>query len=115
MSAATHTVDWSFGAQDSLEIELGDSVEWVWGGGFHSVQYASGPTAFDESTTTGQVGFSFTQTFITEGEWQAICGVHGSSMSTNIAVSAVPVPAAAWLFGSALVGLAGVKRKRPSC
>jgi hypothetical protein len=27
-------------------------------------------------------------------------------------VSAVPVPAAAWLFGSALVGLAGVGRKR---
>ena len=27
-------------------------------------------------------------------------------------VSAVPVPAAAWLFGSALVGLAGVKRRK---
>ena len=27
-------------------------------------------------------------------------------------VSAVPVPAAAWLFGSALVGLAGIGRKR---
>ena len=27
-------------------------------------------------------------------------------------VSSVPVPAAAWLFGSALLGLAGVKRKR---
>jgi hypothetical protein len=28
------------------------------------------------------------------------------------APSAVPVPAAAWLFGSALLGLAGVSRKR---
>jgi hypothetical protein len=28
------------------------------------------------------------------------------------AVQAVPVPAAAWLFGSALVGLAGIGRKR---
>ena len=27
-------------------------------------------------------------------------------------VSEVPVPAAAWLFGSALVGLAGIKRKK---
>jgi hypothetical protein len=27
-------------------------------------------------------------------------------------VSAVPVPAAAWLFGSALIGLAGIKRKK---
>jgi hypothetical protein len=27
-------------------------------------------------------------------------------------VTTVPVPAAAWLFGSALIGLAGVARKR---
>lgn len=32
--------------------------------------------------------------------------------SLNFQVSQVPVPAAAWLFGSALVGLAGVKRKQ---
>lgn len=30
----------------------------------------------------------------------------------NIKASAVPVPAAAWLFGSALIGLAGIKRKK---
>lgn len=56
-------------------------------------------------------------------------GVHGYDLreasgfaSTNSAwavragdvadVSAVPVPAAAWLFGSALIGLVGIKRKR---
>ena len=32
--------------------------------------------------------------------------------SLTMEVAAVPVPAAAWLFGSALVGLAGVGRKR---
>ena len=32
--------------------------------------------------------------------------------STMFAMTAVPVPAAAWLFGSALVGLAGFKRSR---
>jgi hypothetical protein len=31
---------------------------------------------------------------------------------TNVSVSEVPVPAAAWLFGSALVGLSGVARRR---
>lgn len=31
---------------------------------------------------------------------------------TGSTVNAVPVPAAAWLFGSALLGLAGVKRKK---
>lgn len=34
-----------------------------------------------------------------------------TSVIVNIAPSAVPVPAAAWLFGSALVALAGIKRK----
>lgn len=31
---------------------------------------------------------------------------------TSITVSPVPVPAAAWLFGSALIGLAGIKRRK---
>mgnify|MGYP000436339531 CR=1 FL=1 len=35
----------------------------------------------------------------------------GNELTFNT-VSAVPVPAAAWLFGSALVGLAGIGRKR---
>jgi hypothetical protein len=30
----------------------------------------------------------------------------------RLTVSQVPVPAAAWLFGSALLGLAGIARKR---
>ena len=37
---------------------------------------------------------------------------NGSVVSTS--VSAVPVPAAAWLMGSGLVGLAGVGRRRKS-
>ena len=36
----------------------------------------------------------------------------GSSTSFTATPSAVPIPAAAWLFGSALVGLAGIKRKK---
>ena len=31
---------------------------------------------------------------------------------TDIAVSSVPVPAAVWLFGSALIGLGALKRKK---
>lgn len=33
-------------------------------------------------------------------------------LSVVSSASAVPVPAAAWLFGSALIGLVGIKRKK---
>ena len=36
------------------------------------------------------------------------------TVTYSAAVSAVPVPAAAWLFGSALVGLTGISRRRKS-
>lgn len=41
----------------------------------------------------------------------AYAGV-GSAVGFNAAVSAVPVPAAAWLFGSALVSLIGLKQRK---
>ena len=31
---------------------------------------------------------------------------------TNVSTTAVPVPAAVWLFGSGLVGLIGIARKK---
>lgn len=39
-------------------------------------------------------------------------GVRGGSYTGNYAVAAVPVPAAVWLFGSALAGLAVVRRRK---
>jgi hypothetical protein len=41
---------------------------------------------------------------------QAFIGA--DTFTVNADLSPVPVPAAAWLFGSALLGLAGVKRKK---
>lgn len=41
--------------------------------------------------------------------------IHRGSWNYNMSlreVAVVPVPAAAWLFGSALIGLAGIKRKQ---
>lgn len=35
-----------------------------------------------------------------------------SEQATSMVVQTVPIPAAAWLFGSALIGLAGIKRKK---
>lgn len=47
-------------------------------------------------------------------EWQNIATwyIAGSAPAVNNAPSAVPVPAAAWLFGSGLVGLAGLRRRK---
>ena len=51
-------------------------------------------------------------------EFTAICGADAGCFSNlaidNVTVSAVPVPAAVWLFGSGLLGLVGVARRRMS-
>ena len=59
---------------------------------------------FDNSINSWSLTFTNVQT--TAGGTATTTTVYGS------AVSEVPVPAAAWLFGSALVGLAGLGRKR---
>lgn len=46
------------------------------------------------------------------GTMVADAGILGTASGTFTYVNEVPVPAAAWLFGSALVGLAGVGRRR---
>ena len=55
-----------------------------------------------------QFGTFIPQSFDLVMEWISPSGGTGYKVSTN----PVPVPAAAWLFGSALVGLAGIGRKR---
>jgi len=39
-------------------------------------------------------------------------GIPGSSPGAVIAPEIVPIPAAAWLFGSALIGLVGIRRRK---
>jgi hypothetical protein len=39
-------------------------------------------------------------------------GVKGKTSTTGLAVTSVPLPAAAWLFGSGLLGLVGVSRRK---
>ena len=46
------------------------------------------------------------------GTWSATDGVTGNVVSGALTVSAVPVPAAIWMFGSGLFGLIGLKRKK---
>lgn len=58
--------------------------------------------ALDANNTFAEISHSLALDFFSNS------GATGYSMSA----SEVPVPAAAWLFGTALVGLAGVARKR---
>ena len=50
--------------------------------------------------------------YVGGGDHAQIGGLYDVSISAN--VSAVPVPAAAWLFASGLLGLIGVARKKRS-
>lgn len=46
------------------------------------------------------------------GIWSATDAASSNVISGTFTVSAVPVPAAVWMFGSAMLGLAGFKRKK---
>ena len=64
--------------------------------------------------TTGVAGTStvFAVDINTGGGWTDVTVNGPVNLNTTSTLSPVPVPAAAWLFGSALLGLAGVSRKR---
>ena len=66
-------------------------------------------------TATFTAGDLFSVDTVTGGSWTST-GTQYNGIISTVTVStlsaAVPVPAAAWLFGSALIGLAGVGRKR---
>jgi hypothetical protein len=80
-----------------------------------AVTFAGGaPTGgtLDITTFASTFGLFIPISFdLTAGTFLATSGL-GNVSGTFGAVAAVPVPAAAWLFGSALLGLAGVGRKR---
>jgi hypothetical protein len=53
---------------------------------------------------------TYTLRFVVQGG----VGANGLVIGTAAAVSGVPVPAAVWLFGSALMGLVGASRRKAS-
>jgi hypothetical protein len=85
---------------------LGDDIA---SGDMQSLANVSGLQAWFGSSEAGVWGTDFLA-FTTRTI--ALDNSLSGNGNTVIFTSAVPVPAAAWLFGSALVGLAGVGRKR---
>jgi len=49
---------------------------------------------------------------ITDVTWDLSANATGSSYSMSITAAVVPVPAAVWLFGSGLLGLVGIARRK---
>lgn len=66
------------------------------------------------STTTVTGAASFDVDILTGGTWSDVVTQAGGAavIYSDHTLTPVPVPAAAWLFGSALLGLAGIGRKR---
>jgi len=77
----------------------------LWGGAAYNPNADYGSAIDFQLATIDLATFSGTQSQFS-GQWEL------SGNSLTLGVSAVPVPAAVWMFGSALLGLAGVSRKR---
>lgn len=94
-------------------LGLGEGVDIVSADGFEifsdsfafaALTIASGPGARDAATNLYSINLQNGQA--------TLAGLfNGTLRGLTAAPSAVPVPAAAWLFGSALLGLAGFRRK----
>ncbi len=86
---------------------------------FNAADPANTTTALDkivygDATPFGLMGPLLTGPLAMTGHSNTIAGTYGSmgGMPTDLNISAVPVPTAVWLFGTAIAGLLGVSRKR---
>lgn len=67
----------------TVSIAVGDSVTFVWEGGFHNVLFADGQGSGDP---TGDAGTRWTRTFGAAGTYGFVCQVHESSMTGTVTV-----------------------------
>jgi prepilin-type N-terminal cleavage/methylation domain-containing protein/prepilin-type processing-associated H-X9-DG protein len=100
-------------------IHVGDTVDWHWVAGTHSVTTVSGSTdpfnSGDHSPT-----FSFSHTFNTTGTFWYYCDIHGfdlgngtaTGMSGRVVVMPVPEPTAVLAFAGIVGGgVVGIRRR----
>lgn len=102
--AVTHTVNQSGLSfdPDDLTVKVGDTVEWVWSGGNHTVTSGGGPDDpevgmyFDDplSSSNPTVSFQFDQT----GDYPSFCRPHFGLGMTGVVhvLPAVPAEPATW-------------------
>ena len=78
----THYYDWGYNkANQQIDIELGDTVEWTWvGGGRHNLVSTNGTESFNSGY--GYEGKTFSYTFNTEGSTDYVCTPHDNMYGT---------------------------------
>ena len=83
----THYYDWGYNkANQQINIELGDTVEWTWvGGGTHNLVSTSGIESFNSGY--GVAGKTFSYTFNSEGSTNYVCTPHSGNMYGTVNVS----------------------------
>ena len=86
-----------FGSNDGSEMDFG---------------YLFGSIMFADGSIWTDVTFNLSPTLDTNTLDAAADGLGNPTVGTGHAVSAVPVPAAIWLFGSGLIGLIGLARRK---
>jgi plastocyanin len=67
--------------QDSITVSEGDTVTFLWAGGFHDVAFADGVTS---GAPAGIDGTTYTRTFDAAGTYAYVCTIHESSGMTGI-------------------------------
>lgn len=85
-----HLLNWSTAVGDAgvLDIDLGDSVTWVWTAEEqHTVTPISTPPGFTDSGVMYGSGSKFTVQFNEPGEFAYVCDLHEDSMYGVIVVS----------------------------
>lgn len=88
------------------------------GSGAVNFLFDTDPVGVDASGAMDDSVFFFLDTdalyYDQSGQFDLLCADSGciSSIYSTFAPSAVPIPAAAWLFGSGLIGLAGIARRK---
>ena len=105
----------SFGAASSVSVDLGDfnqDADTIFLSIFDTSNNLINTLTQDLAASfVGLVTLSLTGSNIGYATFGTIGGL-GGMYADNFTVSAVPVPAAAWLFGSALLGFFGFSRKK---
>lgn len=85
----THDLPWANDGSSSdqqITIEVGDTVRWTWGSGFHNLRATAGTESFD-SGFFSVPGHEFSYTFNQVGSTDYVCDPHSGNMYGTVTVS----------------------------